>query len=202
MDTKCSDGGRKRDDSHPLRLSLDSPLPSGFISSDKVDCVEEERMDKKRRYANNTYTDDEDEYSWEDYVADDHKGFIVEEECCEEKGDVIGHHEADDLDQECSGEHNVDESEGEKTRGYADDEYVDDEAEYSRDEDYSTHDDKGVFVEKECTSRKEKGGNVTGDEKECCYEKSCKVNGELSENKGCYWDIWSERWTNDKAIYD
>nr|GFC24926.1 hypothetical protein [Tanacetum cinerariifolium] len=63
-----------------------------------------------------------------------------------------------------------------------------------------------VNVKKEsCGSCEEKGGNVARDEivdEECCYEKSCNVNGELGENKGRYWDTWSERWTNDKEIYD
>nr|GFC32138.1 hypothetical protein [Tanacetum cinerariifolium] len=72
-------------------------------------------------------------------------------------------------------------------------------------EDYSTDDDKGVFVEKECSSCEEKGGNVARDEivdEECCYEKSCNVNGELSENKCRYWDIWSDKWTNDENPVD
>nr|GEY14710.1 hypothetical protein [Tanacetum cinerariifolium] len=83
----------------------------------------------------------------------------------------------------------------EKRRGYVNDDkrWTNDKAIYDCDgwfigwrEDYSTDDDKAVFVKKECSSCEEKGGNVTGDEKECCYQKSCKVNGELSENKGRY----------------
>nr|GEY95814.1 hypothetical protein [Tanacetum cinerariifolium] len=81
----------------------------------------------------------------------------------------------------------------EKRRGYVNDDSTDD-------------DHEGFFVQEEsCGSCEEKGGNVACDEivdEECCYEKSCNVNGELSENKGRYWDIWSGRWTNDKAIYN
>ncbi|GJU59919.1 hypothetical protein Tco_1237685 [Tanacetum coccineum] len=87
----------------------------------------------------------------------------------------------------------VDSVEEEKRRGYVNNDSTDD-------------DHEGFFVEEEsCGSCEEKGGNVARDEivdKECCYEKSCNVNGELSENEGRYWDHWRNRWTNDKAIYD
>nr|GEY57217.1 glycerophosphodiester phosphodiesterase GDPDL3-like [Tanacetum cinerariifolium] len=64
-------------------------------------------------------------------------------------------------------------------------------------DDHSTDDDhEGFFVEEEsCGSCEEKGGYVARDEivdEECCYEKSCNVNGDLSENKGRYWDTWSD----------
>nr|GEZ98240.1 hypothetical protein [Tanacetum cinerariifolium] len=149
------------------------------FSCDKVDGVEEERMDEKKRgYVNDDSTDD------------DHEGFFVEEESCgscEEKGGDVARDEIVDeefcYEKSCNVNSELSENKG-------------------RYWDICTDDDKGVFVEKECSSREEKGDNVTGDEKECCYEKTYNVNGELSEDKGRYWDTWSGKWTNDKAIYD
>nr|GFB19233.1 hypothetical protein [Tanacetum cinerariifolium] len=144
-----------------------------------------------------------------------HEGFFVEEESCgscEEKGGNVARDEI--VDEECCYEksYNVNDELSENKGRYWDvwsGRWTNDKAIYDCEgwfigwrEDYSTDDVKGVFVEKECSSREEKVGNVTGDERECCYEKSCNVNGELSGNKGRYWDIWSGRWTNDKAIYD
>ncbi|PWA59623.1 thaumatin [Artemisia annua] len=60
---------------------------------DKIDCVEEEgRDEKRRRYVIDEYTDDEAEYYWddEDYSTDDHKGVFVEEECCLKELQVVG----------------------------------------------------------------------------------------------------------------
>nr|GEZ31466.1 hypothetical protein [Tanacetum cinerariifolium] len=131
---------------------------------------------------------------------------------CEEKGGNVARDEI--VDEECCYEKscNVNGELSENKGRYWDtwsERWTNDKAIYDCEgwfigwrEDYSTDDDKGVFVEKECSGCEEKGGNVTGDEKERCYQKTYNVNGELSENKGRYWDIWSERWTNDKAIYD
>ena len=159
-----------------------------YSDDDEVDCVEEERMAKRRRYANDDYTDDEANYggSWDkECSTDDHKGVFFEQECssCEKGGNVITGYEADDSDEESSG------------------------------------DQKARHVDEECSSC-EKGGNVTGYEaddsdeesstgdqtacyvdQDCSYEKSCRVSGEFNDNEGCYWDEFSCRYTNDRAIY-
>nr|GEZ03114.1 hypothetical protein [Tanacetum cinerariifolium] len=123
---------------------------------------------------------------------------VDEESCgsCEEKGGNVARDEI--IDEECCFEKscNVNGELSQNKGRYWDtwlERWTNDKAIYDCEgwfigwrEDYSTDDDKGVFVEKECSSCEEKGGNMTGDEKECCYQKSCKVNGELSENKGRY----------------
>nr|GEX49989.1 hypothetical protein [Tanacetum cinerariifolium] len=200
------ESGYSDDDEAAAEDKVDSVSFVKKFSCDKVDGVEEERMDEKRRgYVN----DDSTHYDHKECCSQksckvngelsENKGRYWDtwSESAENGGDYVNVKSGYSDDDEAAAEDKVDsvsfvekfscnkvdgveeERMDEKRRGYVNDDSTDD-------------DHEGFFVKEEsCGSCEEKGGNVARDEivdEECCYEKSFNVNGELGENKGRYWD--------------